>query len=84
MSAEYTDPQTLERLVRIETKMDFVVDSFKSQESRITALEKLQDAPHPDHESRIRKLERVVWIASGIALAGGGALGTILSNVTGS
>jgi hypothetical protein len=36
-----------------------------------------------DHESRLRKLEQKVWLASGVALAGGGALGATLSAVLG-
>lgn len=81
MTNEYSDPQTLERLVRIETKMDFVVDSFKSQEARIAALE--SRTRDPDHEARIRKLERAFWIGMGVAAAGGGATGGMVSQLIG-
>lgn len=36
-----------------------------------------------DHETRLRKLEQKVWVASGAALAGGGALGSLLAHLTG-
>lgn len=66
-----------ERMVRVETKLD----RLDAHEVRLTSLE--QAVPNQDHESRLRQLERAIWIASGTALAGGGVLGTILSNVTG-
>lgn len=37
-----------------------------------------------DHETRLRRLEAKVWIASGAALAGGGVLGALLGPVLGS
>lgn len=39
---------------------------------------------HTDHETRIRKLERAVWAASGFAAAGGGIVGTLLTRLMGS
>lgn len=81
MSNGYSDPQTLERLVRIETKMDFVVDSFKSQETRITALE--NRVPDPDHESRIRKIEKTLWTIAGAAAVAGGTAGGLISQILG-
>lgn len=35
-----------------------------------------------DHESRLRRLERLVWSASGAALVGGGSIGAIVSKFT--
>lgn len=32
-----------------------------------------------DHESRIRSLERAKWLIAGIAAAGGGTAGTLIS-----
>lgn len=58
-----------ERLVRVETKLDQLL-------ARIIPV---QD----DHETRLRKLERMIWIATGAALAGGGAAGAIASQLTG-
>lgn len=70
-----------ERMVRVETKLDSATNRLDSHEIRLSAIEK--SVPDPDHEARLRKLERAVWIAGGIALAGGGALGSILSSITG-
>ena len=36
---------------------------------------------HVDHESRIRRLERTVWVATGAAAVLGGMTGTIASNL---
>lgn len=36
-----------------------------------------------DHETRLRKLEQKVWIASGIAMAGGTVLGGGLAQILG-
>lgn len=36
-----------------------------------------------DHETRLRKLEAKIWVASGFALAGGGVLGAVLGPVLG-
>lgn len=48
---------TVERLVRIETKLDAWL--LRSD----------------DHESRLRKLERALWIGMGATAVVGGALG---------
>jgi hypothetical protein len=32
-----------------------------------------------DHEGRIRKLEKAVWLAAGFAAAGGGLIGTVVT-----
>lgn len=58
-----------ERMVRVETKLDLLI-------TRI-------DPVITDHESRLRKLEAKVWVASGIALAGGGAIGTVAGHFLG-
>lgn len=34
-----------------------------------------------DHETRIRTLERMIWIAAGAATAGGGVVGAALGNL---
>ncbi|WP_053203788.1 hypothetical protein [Jiangella muralis] len=31
-----------------------------------------------DHESRIRRLEKAVWLAAGLAAAGGSAIGSLI------
>lgn len=53
----------LERLARMETKLDV----FLSRSD--------------DHETRLRRVERVVWIATGFAATAGSAVGALLSKV---
>jgi hypothetical protein len=36
-----------------------------------------------DHETRLRRLERTVWIAAGVAAAGGGAVGAVARQIMG-
>lgn len=55
----------LERLVRIETKLD------------------LSNRTHDDHETRIRRLERTIWIATGFAAAAGGVAGQLAGHLFG-
>ncbi|MFC5997103.1 hypothetical protein ACFQE5_23095 [Pseudonocardia hispaniensis] len=78
-----------DRLVRVETKLDMVIDrldgSHDDHEDRIRALEQ---RPNPaviavDHESRLRRLERAVWVASGVALVGGGLVGGVVGPLLG-
>lgn len=76
-----SDPQTIERLVRIETKLDYMSDTFKSQDARIISLE--TRIPDADHETRIRKLERALWMVAGAAAAGGGTAGALISQILG-
>jgi hypothetical protein len=40
-------------------------------------------ASHADHENRIRRLERALWMVGGFAAAGGGSLGALLTHLTG-
>lgn len=60
-----TDREVLDRLVRIETKLDLSI-------SRVD-----------DHETRLRRLERVMWIAAGAAATGGGIVGAIIRQAIG-
>jgi hypothetical protein len=57
------DVQIVERLARLETKLDLHLTKVG------------------DHESRIRRLERALWLAAGAAMVGGGALGTVLGRL---
>lgn len=59
----------LERLVKIETKLDMFLEPHR--------------ATQEDHEERLRSLERKLWLATGLAtvLSGGGA--TLLQNLIG-
>lgn len=36
-----------------------------------------------DHETRLRRLERAVWVAAGAAAAGGGVVGSIAQQLFG-
>lgn len=58
-----------ERLVRIETMLQTMIAS--------------SDNTHSDHETRIRKLERALWIAVGAASVGGGIVGQLLAPLVG-
>lgn len=60
-----TDGEVLERLTRIEVKLD------------------AQLARADDHETRIRRMERMLWLAAGAATAAGGVLGTIAQQIMG-
>jgi hypothetical protein len=66
----------IERLVRIETKLDVANDTHTGHEHR-------SDAIHLDHETRIRRLERSVWLAAGAAAAIGGGAGALLAPLIG-
>lgn len=57
--------EVLDRLTRIEVKLD----------SQLTHIS--------DHEGRLRRLERTVWIAMGAAAAIGGAAGSIAQQAMG-
>jgi hypothetical protein len=43
----------------------------------------VRDASHADHEQRIRRVERAIWLAAGASAAGGGAIGAIASQILG-
>lgn len=55
----------VDRLARIEVKLDQALASTS------------------DHETRIRRLERAIWLAVGFASAGGGAAGAVISKLIG-
>jgi hypothetical protein len=71
-----------ERLVRMETKIDFLSERSTRNEVRLDSLERMS-GPNADHEARIRKLEKIVWVAMGFAAALGGAVGGFVSNLIG-
>lgn len=81
------DAGTLERLIRIESKLDDQRHMDADHEARIRALEAERHPDHElrlaDHETRIRRMERSVWIAAGAAAAGGGILGSFLAPLLG-
>jgi hypothetical protein len=59
------DREVLDRLVRIETKIDSIIDRGD------------------DHEKRIRRLERALWLAIGAAPAAGGTAGWLYQQLMG-
>ena len=65
-------------LTRIETKLDTALSDLEDHEIRIRNVESNN---HIDHESRLRKLERALWLSAGAAAAAGGGIGASLSAV---
>jgi hypothetical protein len=76
MTAVPTPEPVIERLVRIETKLDI---SNTTNHERVS----LEDARHNDHETRIRRLERSWWMLAGAAATGGGLVGSLLGPLIG-
>ncbi|MBX6382153.1 MAG: hypothetical protein IRZ07_04135 [Microbispora sp.] len=62
---EIASHEVLERLTRIEVKLDAAISRAD------------------DHESRLRRLERAVWVATGAAAIAGGAIGEVLRQALG-
>lgn len=60
MGDQSEEASILERLARIETKLD------------------VWHTTHADHETRIRSLERKIWLAMGAAAVGGGTLAQVV------
>lgn len=56
------------RLTRLETKFDVIIDQNRNAFSKL-------DTTHTDHETRLRALERQVWIAFGGATVLGSLVG---------
>lgn len=69
-----TAPAEIERLVRIETKLDMLVESTKEQ---AVASTKRDD----DHETRLRALESFKWRAVGAAAVVAAPVGAIIGVV---
>jgi len=83
MSIPAGDPgPVIERLIRIETKVDIAINTQQDHGDRIRALE-IDNTPggHADHETRIRRLERSMWLIAGAAAAGGGAAGQLVASL---
>lgn len=77
----------LERLIRIETKLDDSRSADADHENRIRQLESERHPDHEtrlgDHETRLRRVERSVWIAAGACAAAGGVVGSIVGPLIG-
>ena len=63
-----------ETLMQLKTEVAILNDKIPSE------IEKT-DKEIADHEARIRKLERMIWVAAGAAAAGGSAMTTFISNI---
>ena len=63
-----------ETLMQLKTEVAILNDKIPSE------IEKT-DREIADHEARIRKLERMIWIATGTAAAGGSAITSFISNI---
>lgn len=77
----------LERLIRIETILQEGKHSDLDHEARIRALEGERHPDHElrlqDHETRLRRVEKSVWVAAGFSAALGGTAGAVLAQFLG-
>lgn len=89
-------PGLIERMIRIEAKLDTYNQNHADHEGRIRLLEersgkldiidgRLQTgvSTFQDHETRLRGLERRMWITAGVALLGGAFVGAVLGPLLG-
>jgi hypothetical protein len=72
-----------ERLVRIETKLDVFNQSYVDHEARIRALESDNTPGGHLDETRIRRLERSMWLAVGAGATGGGLIASVVGPLIG-
>lgn len=63
----------------IRTSQQALTDTLGPLSVRMSTLEQT----NADHENRIRRLERAVWIAAGVAAAVGSTAGSVLSSTLG-
>jgi hypothetical protein len=77
-------PDLIERMIRIETKLDVARENHSDHEMRIRTLEvdNVQGG-HQDHETRLRRVERSIWLIAGAAAAGGGLVGSVIGPMIG-
>ena len=89
-------PSLVERMIRIEAKLDTYNQNHADHEGRIRLLEeragkidniegRLQTGVQTfaDHENRLRGLERRMWLTAGVALLGGSFVGVVLGPLLG-
>lgn len=75
-----TDVVLLERLVRVETKLDMALDgqarSIDDVRKDLIDAETRIDRRLTDHDTRLRRVEKAIWVTAGVAAAVGSAVGT--------
>lgn len=89
-------PTLIERMIRIEAKLDTYNGNHADHETRIRVVEANQAnmelirtqlangvTTFADHETRLRGLERRMWITAGVALLGGGFVGAVVGPLLG-
>jgi hypothetical protein len=73
-------PTLIERMIRIETKLDVMNANHADHEARIRGLEvEYTPGGHQDHETRLRRLERSLWLMTGAAGAAGGIVAQLVA-----
>ena len=63
-----------ERLIKIEMHVEQISE-------RLRENKELVDERATDHEQRLRRLERWIWVATGAAATAGSAVGTFLGGL---
>lgn len=89
-------PSLIERMIRIETKLDTYNQNHADHEGRMRSVEgalgtvshieaRLNSgvATFADHEQRLRGLERRMYVTAGVALLGGGFVGAVVGPLLG-
>jgi hypothetical protein len=89
-------PGLIERMIRIEAKLDTYNSNHADHEGRLRLLEersgkldviegRLQSGvtTFADHESRLRGIERRMWVAAGVAMLGGTLAGAVIGPALG-
>lgn len=89
-------PPLVERMIRIEAKLDTYNSNHQDHEGRLRLLEASTAnvelmrsqlatgaATSTDHENRLRGLERRMYVTAGVALLGGGFVGAVIGPMLG-
>lgn len=75
----YTLRDVIDRLEEVRTTVNDVRSDVRVLGEKFTQHQRQTE----DHELRLRKLERALWIVAGAAAAGGGGVASLLSRVLG-
>lgn len=89
-------PGLIERMIRIEAKLDTYNSNHADHEGRLRLIEAAQGnaemiraqlangvSTFADHEGRLRGLERRMYVTAGVALLGGGFVGAVVGPLLG-